>query len=43
MSTKVKSIAMLFLTAIIWGFAFVAQLDSASKIGSFTYNGNGCI
>ena len=39
MSTKVKSIAMLFLTAIIWGFAFVAQLDSASKIGSFTYNG----
>ena len=37
--SKIKSTALLFLTAIIWGFAFVAQLDSASKIGGFTYNG----
>ncbi len=38
MKTKVKSILLLFLTAVIWGFAFVAQLDSVSKIGSFTFN-----
>ncbi len=36
---KFKSVALLFMTAIIWGFAFVAQLDSAGKIGGFTYNG----
>jgi len=37
--SKVKSTALLLVTAMIWGFAFVAQLDSASKIGGFTYNG----
>lgn len=38
MNKKVKSIILLFLTAVIWGFAFVAQLDSAGKIGSLTFN-----
>lgn len=37
--SKIKSTALMFLTALIWGFAFVAQLDSVSKIGGFTYNG----
>lgn len=37
--SKIKSTALLLVTAMIWGFAFVAQLDSASKIGGFTYNG----
>ena len=36
---KIKSTALMFLTALIWDFAFVAQLDSVSKIGGFTYNG----
>ena len=39
MSKNLKNTPLLFLTAIIWGFAFVAQLDSATKIGGFTYNG----
>lgn len=39
MSTKIKSTALMLLTAMIWGFAFVAQLDSAGRIGGFTYNG----
>lgn len=30
---------MLFLTAIIWGFAFVAQVEGVQYIGSFTLNG----
>ena len=31
--------ALLFLTAIIWGFAFVAQADGVTHIGAFTMNG----
>lgn len=33
-----KNTAMLFLTAIIWGFAFVAQSAGMDYIGPFTFN-----
>ncbi len=39
MKTKPKSIFLLFLTAIIWGFAFVAQKEGAQYVGAFTFNG----
>ncbi len=39
MKTKPKSIVLLFLTAIIWGFAFVAQKVGAQYVGAFTFNG----
>lgn len=39
MKTKVKSTFLLFLTAIIWGFAFVAQRLGAEFVGAFTFNG----
>lgn len=39
MKTKIKSTALLFLTAIIWGFAFVAQRVGAEFVGTFTFNG----
>lgn len=39
MKTKIKSTALLFLTAIIWGFAFVAQRVGAEFVGAFTFNG----
>ncbi len=39
MKTKVKSTILLFLTAIIWGFAFVAQRVGAEFVGAFTFNG----
>ena len=39
MITKVKSTFLLFLTAIIWGFAFVAQRVGAEFVGAFTFNG----
>lgn len=39
MKTKVKSTVLLFLTAIIWGFAFVAQRVGAEYVGAFTFNG----
>lgn len=39
MKTKIKSTALLFLTAIIWGFAFVAQRVGAEYVGAFTFNG----
>ncbi|MBE6530994.1 MAG: DMT family transporter [Ruminococcaceae bacterium] len=39
MKTKPTSILLLFLTAIIWGFAFVAQVEGAEHIGPFTLNG----
>lgn len=39
MKTKVKSTILLFLTAIIWGFAFVAQRVGAEYVGAFTFNG----
>lgn len=31
--------ALLFLTAVIWGVAFVAQKDGMDYVGPFTYNG----
>ncbi|MGN0570194.1 MAG: DMT family transporter [Candidatus Fimenecus sp.] len=39
MKTKIKSTVLLFLTAIIWGFAFVAQRVGADYVGTFTFNG----
>ena len=36
---KLKSTFLLFLTAIIWGFAFVAQRVGAEYVGAFTFNG----
>ncbi len=39
MKTKPKSIFLLFLTAIIWGFAFVAQKVGSQFVGTFTFNG----
>lgn len=39
MKTKPKSVFLLFLTAIIWGFAFVAQKVGAQYVGAFTFNG----
>jgi drug/metabolite transporter (DMT)-like permease len=41
-STKkqyLRSEALLLLTAVIWGFAFVAQRAGMEYIGPFTYNG----
>ncbi len=39
MKTKLKATILLFLTAIIWGFAFVAQRVGAEFVGAFTFNG----
>lgn len=39
MKDKIKSTSLLFLTAIIWGFAFVAQRVGANYVGAFTFNG----
>lgn len=39
MKTKIKSTILLFLTAMIWGFAFVAQKVGAEHVGAFTFNG----
>ena len=39
MKDKIKSTSLLFLTAIIWGFAFVAQRVGADYVGAFTFNG----
>ena len=39
MKNKIKSTSLLFLTAIIWGFAFVAQKVGADYVGAFTFNG----
>lgn len=36
---KAKSVILLFLTAIIWGLAFVAQRVGAEYVGTFTFNG----
>lgn len=36
---KLKSTAILLLTAVIWGLAFVAQRVGAEHVGSFTFNG----
>ena len=39
MKSKIVTTACLFLTAIIWGFAFVAQFFGADEVGSFAMNG----
>jgi drug/metabolite transporter (DMT)-like permease len=39
MSAKLRSDLILFLAAIIWGFAFVAQRVGMEYVGPFTYNG----
>jgi hypothetical protein len=37
---QISSMAVLFLAAIIWGFAFSAQkIAAANGVGSFTFNG----
>ena len=38
MKKKLISSALLLLTAMIWGFAFVAQVEGMEHIGSFTYS-----
>lgn len=39
MKTKLSSILLLFITAMIWGFAFVAQVQGSEHIDPFTMNG----
>lgn len=39
MKSKIITISLLFTTAIIWGFAFVAQFFGASEVGPFAMNG----
>ena len=39
MKSKIITTACLFLTAIIWGFAFVAQFYGAGEVGDFAMNG----
>lgn len=36
---KIKSLALLLMTAMIWGFAFVAQRMGSEFIQAFTFNG----
>ena len=36
---NIKSLGILLITAIIWGFAFVAQRIGADYVGAFTFNG----
>lgn len=40
MKTQFKSLSLLLLTAMIWGFAFVAQLIGADYVDTFTFNGS---
>ena len=37
--TKLKSNLLLLMTAMIWGFAFVAQRVGAEHVGAMTFNG----
>ena len=39
MKKKVISSVLLSVTAIIWGFAFVAQVAGMENVGTFTFNG----
>lgn len=39
MKKQYRSLLLLLLTAMIWGFAFVAQLIGANQIDTFTFNG----
>ena len=36
---KISSLLILVLTAAIWGFAFVAQVEGMDHIGPFTMTG----
>ncbi|MBR5155042.1 MAG: DMT family transporter [Clostridia bacterium] len=36
---RIKSFLLLLMTAMIWGFAFVAQRVGADYVGAFTFNG----
>ncbi len=40
---SMKSTAMLFLAALIWGFAFVAQSAGMEYVGPFTFNAVRCM
>ena len=40
---KLKSLALLFLTAVIWGIAFVAQSVGMEYVKPFTFNGVRCL
>ena len=40
---SVKNTGMLFLAALIWGFAFVAQSAGMEYVGPFTFNAVRCI
>lgn len=42
-SNSIKGFIILLITAIVWGFAFVAQDQAASHIGTFTLNSIRCI
>ena len=39
MKHKIISLALMLLTAMIWGFAFVAQVEGASSLAPFSFNG----
>ena len=39
MSRRTRANMMLFLTAAIWGFGFVAQRFGAMHVPAFTFNG----
>lgn len=39
MSIKIRHSLLLFLTAVIWGVAFVAQSTGMKYVGPFTFNG----
>ena len=39
MKSKFTATVMLFSTAIIWGFAFVAQVLGSDHVEPFTFNG----
>ena len=39
MKSKFTSTVMLFFTAMIWGFAFVAQVLGSDHVEPFTFNG----
>ncbi len=43
MTEKIKSLALLFMATIIWGFAFVAQSKGMDYVGGFTFNCLRCI
>lgn len=40
---SIKNTAMLFLAALIWGFAFVAQSAGMDYVGPFTFNAVRCV